>query len=216
MSRRPDIAHRAELAARAFDVIRERGVHRTSMSDLATALEVKRPTLYWYFKDLGEIFEAVFEDTQRRYFGFVATRLAGVEHPLDYLETLGRATLEFHQGRREIIVILFQLWAVGGTADPQRALARGRAGIEPLRAGLIARLDEGVRRGVVAPCDPTLIIDLAIAVFDGAIVQWITRDEPAERVLAEFHRRVLEPLRIAAPATAARRPSRAARPRRKR
>src|SRR5262245_57882149 len=156
MARRPDIAHRSELAGRAFDVIRSRGVHRTSMSDLATALDIKRPTLYWYFKDLGEIFESVFDETRRRQLVFTAERLVGIEHPIDYLEALGRATLAFNQGRREIIVIMFQLWALGGTADPQRTLARGRAGIEPLRAGLIARLEDGVRRGLVAPCDAAL------------------------------------------------------------
>src|SRR5207245_9747833 len=100
MSRPPDLARRAQLAARAFDVIRARGVHRTTMSDLAAALGLKRPTLYFYFKDLGAVFEAVLEETQRLYFAHVTARVAGVAHPIDLVAAVRRATLEFNQGRR--------------------------------------------------------------------------------------------------------------------
>ena len=56
MPRRPDQARRAELAQAAFDVLRARGM-QTSMRELADALGIKRPTLYFYFPDLGAVFE---------------------------------------------------------------------------------------------------------------------------------------------------------------
>ncbi len=57
MPRTPDMKRRAEIAARAFEVLRERGLQRTGMADVATALGMKRPTLYWYFRDLGQLFD---------------------------------------------------------------------------------------------------------------------------------------------------------------
>ena len=60
MPRRPDLARRAELAHAAFEVLRARGM-QTSMRELADALGVKRPTLYFYFPDLGAVFETVLD-----------------------------------------------------------------------------------------------------------------------------------------------------------
>ena len=194
MSRTPDLARRAELAARAFDAIRARGVHRTSMSDLAADLGLKRPTLYFYFKDLGAVFEAVLEETQRALFAHVTARVAGAAHPLDLLGQVLRATLEFHQGRRDRIVLLFQLWAVGGN-DPDRVLAKNRELIDPMRAILVEQVARGVASGQIAPCEPARLVDLALAVLDGALVHEVTREASALPIVDDFERRVLAPLR---------------------
>jgi TetR/AcrR family transcriptional regulator, cholesterol catabolism regulator len=194
MARAPDLAHRAQLAARAFDVIRARGVHRTSMSDLAAELGIKRPTLYFYFKDLGAVFEAVLEETQRLYFSHVSARVAGVAHPIDLLGAVLRATLDFHQGRRERIVLLFQLWAVGGN-DPERVIAKNRELIDPMRALLVRQVEAGVAGGQVGPCDPTRLVDLVLSVLDGALVHEVIRTQSALPIIDEFERRVLAPLR---------------------
>jgi AcrR family transcriptional regulator len=196
MARTIDLEHRADLAARAFEVIRARGVHRTSMSDLATALGIKRPTLYFYFRDLGAVFEAVLDATQRAYLGFVGGHVAGVAHPIDLLATVLRASAEFHRTQRDRIVVLFQLWAAGG-ADAESVLARNREFTEPFRRHLVQELARGVASGEVAPCEPDRIVDLALAVLDGALVHQITRAVPATGLVDEFERRVLTPLRVA-------------------
>ena len=196
MPRTVDVARRAELASRAFDAIRARGVHRTTMSDLAAELGLKRPTLYFYFKDLGAVFEAVLEETQKTYFTFVSTKVAGVAHPIDLLAAVMRATLEFHQGRRDRIVLLFQLWAAGG-GDADRALAKNRELTEPMRAILVRQVEAGVADGRVAPCDPARLCDLALSVLDGALVHEVTRNASAAPIVDELEKRVLAPLRRA-------------------
>ena len=197
MARKPDIARRRDIARQAFAVIRSRGVHRTSMSDLAVALDMKRPTLYWYFKDLGEIFDSVANETDAQWGAFVAARLAGVDHPIDYLETLLAASVDFYEARRDDIITLFQLWAVGAHASA-RILARGREYLVPMRAGLIDRLRAGIAAGRVAACDPAKIVDIVLAVADGVQVQRVTRDADLAPIVAAVSEYVLAPLRIPA------------------
>jgi AcrR family transcriptional regulator len=207
MPRKVDTARRAELAGRALEVLAGRGVHRTTMSDLASELGLKRPTLYFYFRDLEAVFEAVLDDLQARYVGHLHRRLADVVHPIAALEVVLDATIAFHAGRRAQIVVLFQLWAAAGSQDPERVIARGRALVEPLRAALIERIAEGVRRGEVAPCDPAGLVDLTLTVLDGAMVHHVTdgelgddSDEVAPRArsaIDEYRRRVLTPLMVA-------------------
>lgn len=165
------------------------------MSDLAAALGMKRPTLYWYFSGQESIFEAVVDETHERFITFIAARLHGVEHPIDYLEALVRAVVDFYDGRRDLIIVLFQLWAVSSSRDPERILERGRQWLEPMRAGLIARVQDGIDAGLVAPCDPQTVVDLALAVADGLQVHRVTRDAAPGPIVDGLRDLVLAPLR---------------------
>ncbi len=215
MARTLDIARRAELAAAAVDVLRARGAHRCTMSELADALGLKRPTLYFYFKDLGAVFDAVFEDTQQRFLAHVARRLAvpGLDHPIDALAAMARASAEFVAGQRELVALLVQLWSAHA-GDPDRLVARGRELSDPLRQGLIDRLAAGVVAGVVAPCEPGRVVDLTLAALDGALVAQVTRRAAPGPIVEELITRVLEPLAVRArPARAARASTRTRSPR---
>lgn len=196
MARPIDTARRAALLTRALEVLRTRGAGRTTMSELATALGVKRPTLYFYFPDLSAVLLAAVEDTYRGYAVHIGARLRSIDHPIVALGELARATVEYQHERRELVILLFQLWAAGNT-DPEVLLARSRAAGDVLRADLVASVRAGIARGVVAPCDPERIVDLVLTVLDGTIVQSITRQGSATATIDELWRRVLAPLVIA-------------------
>ncbi len=171
------------------------------MSDLAAALGVKRPTLYFYFRDLSALLLAAVEDVYRAYALHVGARLATIDHPIVALGELARATVEYQRERRELVILLFQLWAAGGT-DPEVLLARSRAVGEILRADLVASVRAGIDRGVVAACEPERIVDLVLTVLDGTIVQSITQLGSATTATAtidELWRQVLAPLVITPP-----------------
>src|SRR3954470_5996959 len=110
MPRRPDLTRRAELATAAFDVLRTRGVG-TSMSELADALGVKRPTLYFYFPDVGAVFESVLDQTYQTHGALLLAKLRTLDNPLDRLRALLDVTMQFHRERPHLIAGLFQLWA---------------------------------------------------------------------------------------------------------
>jgi AcrR family transcriptional regulator len=193
MPRRPDLARRAELAHAAFEVLRARGM-QTSMRELAEALGVKRPTLYFYFPDLGTVFEIVLEQMYRALAEEVVARTRAVEHPLDRLRAVVDATLAFHRDRPQLIGGLFQLWAVGGR-DLSAILERERKIVLAARDALVADLRGGIARREVAPCDPERIVELVLAVVDGVLVHHVLGIARPENVVEELVDRVIEPLR---------------------
>jgi AcrR family transcriptional regulator len=193
MPRRPDLARRVELAHAAFEVLRARGM-QTSMRELAEALGVKRPTLYFYFPDLGAVFETVLEQTYRALTQEVIARTRLVDHPLDRLRAVVDATLAFHRERPQLIGGLFQLWAVGGR-DFSSILERERRIVMAARDALVADLRAGVARREVRPCDPERIVELVLAVVDGVLVHHVLGIARAEYVIEELADRVIEPLR---------------------
>src|SRR3569833_2554951 len=116
MPRRPDLARRQELAASAFEVLRSRGM-QTSMRELADALGVKRPTLYFYFPDVGAVFETVLDQTYAALTELVLARVRNLDHPLDRLRAVVDATIALRRGR------------------PRRGGGRGRRGAGGGRGG---------------------------------------------------------------------------------
>jgi AcrR family transcriptional regulator len=193
MPRRPDLARRAELARAAFEVLRARGV-QTSMRELADALGIKRPTLYFYFPDLGAVFESVLDDTYRALADYVIARTRAVEHPLDRLRAVVDATIAFHRERPQLIGGLFQLWAVGGR-DFASVLERERRVVLVAREALVADLRAGISRREVRACDPERVVELVLAVVDGVLVHHVIGIARPEGVVQELADRVIEPLR---------------------
>jgi AcrR family transcriptional regulator len=193
MPRRPDLARRAELAAAAFEVLRTRGV-QTSMRELAEALGVKRPTLYFYFPDIGAVFESVLDQTYQALAEYVVARTKGCDHPLDRLRAVVDATIAFHRERPQLIGGLFQLWAVGGR-DVATLLDRERRIVVAARDALVADLRAGIARRDVKSCDAERIVDLVLAVVDGVLVHHVLGIARPDGVIEELAERVLEPLR---------------------
>jgi AcrR family transcriptional regulator len=193
MPRRPDLTRRLELARAAFEVLKVRGMG-ISMRELADALGVKRPTLYFYFPDLGAVFETVLDETYRLLAEAVVARTQKFDHPLDRLRAVVDATLAFHRERPHLIGGLFQLWAVGGR-DLQSVLDRERRVVVAARDALVADVKGGISRGEVAPCNAESVVDLVLAVVDGVLVHHVLGIARADRVIEELADRVIEPLR---------------------
>jgi len=194
MPRRPDLARRAQLASAAFEVLRARGM-QTSMRELADALGIKRPTLYFYFPDLGAVFETVLDQLYQMLTEAVLTRVREHEHPLDRLRAVIDATLAFHRERPQLIGGLFQLWALGGR-DAQVVLERARRGVMAAREAQVAELRAGIARKEVKPCDPERIVELVLAFIAGAMVHHVLGIARTDGTAEEFAGRVLEPLRV--------------------
>lgn len=193
MPRRPDVARRAELARAAFEVLRARGV-QTSMRELADALGIKRPTLYFYFPDLGAVFETVLDETYRALAEHVVARTKHHDHPLDRLRAVVDATIAFHRERPQLIGGLFQLWAVGGR-DFASVLDRERRVVLAAREALVADLRAGIARHEVEKCDPERVVELVLAIVDGVLVHHVLGIARPDGVVEELTTRVLEPLR---------------------
>src|SRR5256885_15896957 len=168
MPRQPDLAYRAQLARDAFAVLQARGVG-TSMRELADALGVKRPTLYFYFPDVGAVFETVLDQTYQQLAEHVIARTRAVDHPLDRLRAVVDATIAFHRDRPQLIGGLFQLWAIGGR-DLSVVLDRERRVVVAARDALVADLRAGIANRDVAACEPERIVGLRLAVVDGVLV----------------------------------------------
>jgi AcrR family transcriptional regulator len=203
-----DVERRRAIVQSASEVIRARGLHRTTMSDVAAAAGMKRPTLYWYFKDLAELCEGIVDLANEELESFVLERIAGLSDALSLLEAVVVAQQEFFAERRELVVVLLQLWANeqgdssqqghAGSADKQARFADNQARFaESIRARLVEVVSDAVASGDIAPCDPDELVAVVLAAGDGAMIQHAAIGLDPKRTLHGLRRHILGPLKPA-------------------
>lgn len=197
MGRPYDHEKRLSIAMGALDVLRERGLIGTSMSQIATALGMKRPTLYWYFPDLGAIFECALMHVREQEAAYVAERIQGHPHPVDLLNAFVRAEFSFYReyGHTDFLMLLMQFWAAGPPEHRDRFAELTFKQLAPLRAMMVHGFTMAIESGELKPCDPGALFDLVLCTMDGAMVHHITRGLEPELVADMLQTLVLEPLR---------------------
>jgi len=151
-------------------VLRREGVD-VSMTRLAEALEIKRPTLLYHFPDRVRIVEMALEDLLMQQAVYVVGEMMKHTNPIDQLYAQVVSVHAFHEGREERLLFLTQALAAAGVERTGRIIEIGNQVFEAHRQALAARLREGVKNGTVKPCDEMSLIRLCRSIIDGLMVQ---------------------------------------------
>ncbi|GEL22919.1 TetR family transcriptional regulator [Pseudonocardia sulfidoxydans NBRC 16205] len=138
-----------QAAARLFD---ERGYHHTSMDDIATAVGIKKPTLYHHVPSKGRILVWIHDDLADRLLTRLRERIGSGAPPAaillgvleDHLELLDREPSNlrcYYEHRREL---------------PPEDQANSRARRDEYFAATLKVVEDGGARGDFAVTDPRL------------------------------------------------------------
>jgi AcrR family transcriptional regulator len=194
MPRPAEPAKRLDLARRAVDVLAREGLE-ISMSRLAAALGVKRPTLLYHFPTRSHIVELALEDLLREQAAFVLRRIADHDHPIDRVFAQLRAVHEFHAGRAQRVVFLSQAIAASAGRRMAAIVDVGNRVFEPHRRAAADLLRQGIDDGAVAPCDVDALMAVIRGLTDGLLVQRVMTGIDLDRVHDFLWSHLLQPLK---------------------
>jgi AcrR family transcriptional regulator len=176
-------------AARAF---RERGYHNTSLEDVAAALNVTKPTIYYYVANKEEILFECFR--------------AGLDEIKAVFPELDSAK----DSAREQLLVLIRHYGAAIAGEFGWCMVRAEdQDLSPVMSGRIKALKseidqrirglikQGIKDGSVGPCDPKMTA-FAIAGSLNWISHWYHKDaslNPAEvgRAFAQVFENALKP-----------------------
>lgn len=198
MARPPEPQKRRELARRAVEVLRAEGLEM-SMTRLAEALDIKRPTLLYHFASRGDVIEAALEDLLAQQALYVLKRVNRESHPIRRLHAQLQAVHEFHHGREERIVFLSQAVAAVGTERMTALIDVGNRVFEMHRQAQASLVRAGIAAGTVAPCDVDALMAVLRAATDGLIVQRVMTGLVLAPVHGFIWQHVLAPLVVDEP-----------------
>lgn len=198
MPRPTDPNRRQNLLTRAWTLIRERGPESISMKELADALGVKRPTLYFYFPDTTAILEATAADMLKRHQQFLVQHFAGRHHPVDFLYTWAVTSHRFFAASDDDLAAFMALQAAmrrGGENAGGRLATLYETQTRPIHELAVRTLRDGMGRGFVAPCDPEALVNLVATIIDGALAAKATLGRDPQPTLELMWRTLLAPIR---------------------
>jgi len=193
MARPVESEKRLELARRAVAVLQREGLH-VSITRLADALDVKRPTLLYHFPTRAHIVEAALEDLLTEQAAFVLMRIAEVNHPIEQLYAQVKGVHAFHHGQEARVVFLTQAVAACAGDRFEQIVDAGNRVFEPYRRAVVQRIRDGIVEGSVRPCDPEALVSLARSVIDGLLVQRVMTGMALQPVHEFLWAHVLRPL----------------------
>ena len=194
MARPLETEKRLDLALRATEVLQREGLE-ISMTRLAEALGIKRPTLLYHFPTRGHVVIAALEGILLEQSGFVMKRISEHDHPIDRLYARVTAIHEFHEGREDRIVFLTQALSTVGDERLKETIEVGNRVFAAHRKAQAELVRHGIARGLVKPCDVDALMALVRSLSDGLLLTRVMTGVPYAPVHRFLWQHVLEPLK---------------------
>jgi AcrR family transcriptional regulator len=157
---------RTRLIAAAREIIREVGLKRARMEDIATKAGVSRAALYYHFNTKGDLAAAIIDDVCERLTVTVRTALA--DGPI---HDVIAATVRFFAD--QVAVARLMITDMALPADPIQLIARHH---DVLQSALRQRIAADIAAGRVRAMDPDVAAQAVVALMRVAPIQLICNE----------------------------------------
>jgi TetR/AcrR family transcriptional regulator, acrAB operon repressor len=178
---------REALLDAAEAVFFEKGVSRTSLTDIASAAGLTRGAIYWHFADKVALFEAMVErgSLPQEYVARVV-QAHGAPDPLELIHGAALDSLRFLSGneraKRICTIMLLRCEFVG---EMERVLDRMRQADESMFRTVIAAFEEAERRHFLSREWTAETATIAhMSTMSGLITHWLKYDCPFDLLAA--------------------------------
>ncbi len=195
MARPVDLEKRADLGRRALDALQQLGLE-ASMTQLADAVGVKRPTLLYHFPSRSAIVEAALTELLTEQAIFVMAQMDRHPHPVDALFVQILAVHAFQAGREPRVMFLTQAIAAGGDERTERIIQIGNQAMEARRQLMGRRCRDAIAAGEMVECDVGSLIRVVRGFIDGLVVQRVMTGCDLAPIHDFIWERVLGPLKL--------------------
>lgn len=165
---------RAEILAIAEEVFGEMGFAGARLEDIADRLEMRRPSLVYYFADKEALYDATFAVILEQLWTRIEAA-RGADEPIERMEAIASAWVDYlHERPHAARILLRQIVDV----LPQRSeLVQSRS--EAILAAIREEIDEGVSARLFKPMDAGMYA----STISGASMFWVTAQPVMERSL---------------------------------
>jgi TetR/AcrR family transcriptional regulator len=163
---------RNEILAAAEAVFGERGFEGTRLEDVADRLEMRRPSLLYYFADKEALYDATFEAILERFWSRIeAARDA--DDPLERMDAIASAWIECLSERPNAARIVLRQIVDVLPSRGEAVQARLGAILDAIRE----EIDEGVEAGLFKPVDARMYA----TTIAGASMCWVAAQPVVKR-----------------------------------
>src|SRR5215212_3069214 len=153
-------ATRAQILQHAGRLFQEHGYSDVAMGDIATAVGVTKPTLYYHFGDKETLYAEMLIDLFERIGGQIAAVRREQQRVGDRLAVLALSGLRYVPREVRMARMMHDMQRHLGTADQARVAA---AFDQALLGEIRAIMAEGMATGELQPADPAWLAEIWLA-----------------------------------------------------
>ena len=168
---------RQELLTAAERVLADKGLHETKISDIAAAADVGVGTFYLHFPTKEALFDAVVEDTMRRFKAAIDEARRSVDDPIEQMRSANAAFSRFACDNREVFRIVF-----GHAAAYNEVIRRAQA---LFAADVEQTYRHGVAMGAFVSLPPALVAQAVIGMATQVLSWWTAHESISIQSLHE-------------------------------
>src|SRR5262245_45098648 len=183
---------RAGLRAAATRVLAEKGLHQTTVADIAAAADVGVGTFYLHFPTKEALFDSVVEETVGRLKATIDEARAGAVEPLAKIRAANAAFCRFADENRAVFRIVF-----GHAAAYNDVIRRAQS---LFAADVEETIREGVASRALASLPPPLVAQAVVGMATQMLSWWTQHESiPIETLRETMNLLVLDGLRPRTP-----------------
>ena len=172
---RPDSDTKKMIIESSIKLFADKGFNGTSMRDIAKAVGITLPTIYYYFGNKEDLYQSVLREVIEKFIEATATAVVGVEGMREKLVAMGMAKHRFIAENREMMLLyLRELSRPTGEGSLSESLEKGLMMLE-----MVVR--EGIEKGELRQVDPKIAAWYLMGVFSTYDMRIVGRGElPSE------------------------------------
>jgi AcrR family transcriptional regulator len=163
---------RRQILDAARQVFSQKGLNATKVSDVAAAAGLSQGLVYHYFDSKDDLFMAVFEEwvASSTYSAYAEEVLAAAS-AADQLRAFARAASHMMAESAAFLPVQMGFWS--RILHHEAIRERFRQFFAGLRTALAQIIRAGVESGEFRATDAETLAGIAIAVYDGLVLQWV-------------------------------------------
>ncbi len=165
-------ARRKQIIEGALKVFAQAGLSNFKMAEVAEEAGVGKGTLYEYFSSKEELIIGSVGDFMMEFEQYVGARIGSLPGPVEKIERLIEASLEFCLENEDRLDALLDFYAVG---IPRSGGTPALMDLGPRYKSVIqwvgSVISEGIEQGIFRPVDPEFVASMVIAMLDGFFFQ---------------------------------------------
>jgi AcrR family transcriptional regulator len=165
-------AKRQQIINGALRVFARRGLSNFKMAEVAEEAQVGKGTLYEYFRTKEELIIGSVSQFMIEFEEYVAAQIVTAPGPIEKIETMVQASVEFCLENEDRLDALLDFYAVG---IPRSGDGPALMDLGPRYKGVIqwvsTVIKEGIDQGLFRQVDPEFVASMIVALLDGFFFQ---------------------------------------------
>ena len=172
---RPDSYTKRMIIESSMKIFADKGFNGTSMRDIAKAVGITLPTIYYYFGNKEDLYQSVLREVIEKFIETTATAAVEVGGIREKLIAMGMAKHRFIAENREMMMLyLREMYGPKGVVSLNESIAQGVMMLEML-------VREGIEKGELRQVDPNITAWYLMGVFSTYDMRIVGRGElPSE------------------------------------